>query len=67
MCTSNLLVLRFDAGQAFGSDQCHTSFPHHQVPGVVSHWHDWFASYYLSELIVFVYINIENFQKIFSC
>ncbi|RVW52142.1 Proteasome subunit alpha type-6 [Vitis vinifera] len=23
--------------QAFGSDQCHTSFPHHQVPGVVSH------------------------------
>lgn len=62
----------FDAGQAFGSDQCHTSFPHHQVPGVVSYWHDWFASSCLLELVLFYIfflssINIWKFQKILYC
>lgn len=34
-------------GQAFGSDQCNTSFPHNQIPWSTSYWHDRFDPFHM--------------------
>ena len=66
--------VKFNAGQAIGSDKCYTSVSHHQVPWFIGDWNDRFFFHHilfrislLQILVNFLYVLFQlKYKSVFS-